>query len=95
MQVPTDKIREVIGSRGAVIKEICATSGAVVDVSDDGTIKISSNNNEAIKKAMLARDKDRLEPLRDIKSNEHIFLIGVFLIQILLKYLGQKRTSTH
>ena len=51
MQIPTDKIREVIGSGGKVIREIVETSGAKVDIQDDGTIKIASANGEAIKKA--------------------------------------------
>ena len=51
MTVPTDKIREVIGSGGKVIREIVETSGAKVDISDDGVIKIASPNAESIKKA--------------------------------------------
>ncbi|RYH09644.1 polyribonucleotide nucleotidyltransferase [Tropicimonas sp. IMCC6043] len=51
MQVPTDKIREVIGSGGKVIREIVETSGAKVDINDDGIIKIASPNAEAIQKA--------------------------------------------
>jgi polyribonucleotide nucleotidyltransferase len=51
MQVPTDKIREVIGSGGKVIREIVEVSGAKVDINDDGIIKIASPNAEAIKKA--------------------------------------------
>ncbi len=51
MQVPTDKIREVIGSGGKVIREIVETSGAKVDINDDGQIKIASSDAEAIKKA--------------------------------------------
>ncbi len=51
MQVPTDKIREVIGSGGKVIREIVEVSGAKVDINDDGIIKIASPNNEAIQKA--------------------------------------------
>ena len=51
MQVPTDKIREVIGSGGKVIREIVETSGAKVDINDDGTIKIASNDQAAIKAA--------------------------------------------
>ena len=51
MQVPTDKIREVIGSGGKVIREIVEVSGAKVDINDDGIIKIASPNGEAIKKA--------------------------------------------
>ncbi|MEM8850357.1 MAG: polyribonucleotide nucleotidyltransferase [Pseudomonadota bacterium] len=51
MQIPTDKIREVIGSGGKVIREIVETSGAKVDIQDDGTIKIASANGAAIEKA--------------------------------------------
>ncbi len=51
MTVPTDKIREVIGSGGKVIREIVEVSGAKVDINDDGVIKIASNNAENIKKA--------------------------------------------
>jgi polyribonucleotide nucleotidyltransferase len=51
MQIPTDKIREVIGSGGKVIREIVETSGAKVDINDDGIIKIASNDANAIKRA--------------------------------------------
>jgi polyribonucleotide nucleotidyltransferase len=51
MTIPTDKIREVIGSGGKVIREIVEVSGAKVDINDDGVIKIASANADAIKKA--------------------------------------------
>ncbi|MFN3147069.1 MAG: polyribonucleotide nucleotidyltransferase [Paracoccaceae bacterium] len=51
MQVPTDKIREVIGSGGKVIREIVEVSGAKVDINDDGVVKIASPNAESIQKA--------------------------------------------
>ncbi len=51
MSVPTDKIREVIGSGGKVIREIVEVSGAKVDINDDGVIKIASPNNDSIQKA--------------------------------------------
>jgi polyribonucleotide nucleotidyltransferase len=56
IKIPTDKIREVIGSGGSVIREIVAESGAKIDISDDGTVKIASSNRESIDKA-LARIK--------------------------------------
>ncbi|MBL1435796.1 MAG: polyribonucleotide nucleotidyltransferase [Rhodobacteraceae bacterium] len=52
MQVPADKIREVIGSGGKVIREIVEVSGAKVDINDDGVIKIASANAASIEKAM-------------------------------------------
>ncbi|MDJ1017349.1 MAG: polyribonucleotide nucleotidyltransferase [Paracoccaceae bacterium] len=51
MTIPTDKIREVIGSGGKVIREIVEVSGAKVDINDDGVIKIASPNGDAIQKA--------------------------------------------
>ena len=52
INVPTDKIREVIGAGGKVIREIVEESGAKVDINDDGIVKIASNNSEAIEKAL-------------------------------------------
>jgi polyribonucleotide nucleotidyltransferase len=52
MQIPTDKIRDVIGTGGKVIREICEVSGAKVDIDDDGTIKVASANLDSIEKAL-------------------------------------------
>lgn len=51
MQIAVDKIREVIGSGGKVIRSIVEESGAKVDINDDGVIKIASANAAAIEKA--------------------------------------------
>ena len=51
MNVPSDKIREVIGSGGKVIREIVEVSGAKVDINDEGVIKIASPSAESITKA--------------------------------------------
>ncbi len=51
MQIAVDKIREVIGSGGKVIRSIVEESGAKVDINDDGVIKIASANGAAIEKA--------------------------------------------
>ncbi len=60
--IPQKKIREVIGSRGAVIKEICSVSGAVVDIEDSGIVKISANSAESIKKALSMIQEITFEP---------------------------------
>jgi polyribonucleotide nucleotidyltransferase len=52
MKIPVDKIREVIGSGGKVIREIVEKTGAKVDIADDGTIKIASASGESIRAAM-------------------------------------------
>ena len=51
MQVPKDKIRDIIGTGGKVIREIVATTGAKVDIEDDGTVKIASSDPEKIEAA--------------------------------------------
>ncbi|MDP1615917.1 polyribonucleotide nucleotidyltransferase [Phenylobacterium sp.] len=48
MKIAVDKIREVIGSGGKVIREIVAETGAKVDISDDGTIKIAASEQSKI-----------------------------------------------
>ena len=50
--VPKDKIREVIGTGGKVIREICETTGAKIDIEDDGTVKVAAVDNEAAQKAI-------------------------------------------
>ncbi len=52
IKIPVDKIREVIGSGGSVIREIVAESGAKIDIEDDGTIKIAAAKREAIEAAL-------------------------------------------
>ena len=52
IQVPQDKIREVIGTGGKVVREIVETSGAKIDIGDDGLIKVASADADAIKTAL-------------------------------------------
>ncbi|MEP3277570.1 MAG: polyribonucleotide nucleotidyltransferase [Stappiaceae bacterium] len=52
LKIPTDKIREVIGSGGKVIREIVEKTGAKVDIADDGTIKVASSDGKAITAAI-------------------------------------------
>ena len=52
IQVPVDKIRDVIGSGGKVIREIVEESGAKVDINDDGIVKIASSDTDSLNKAL-------------------------------------------
>ena len=52
IKIAQDKIREVIGSGGKVIREIVETTGAKVDISDDGTIKVASSDAAVIQAAI-------------------------------------------
>jgi polyribonucleotide nucleotidyltransferase len=51
-KIPTDKIREVIGTGGKVIREIVEKTGAKVNIEDDGTVKVASANGESIRAAV-------------------------------------------
>ncbi len=52
MKIPTDKIREVIGTGGKVIREIVEKTGAKINIEDDGTVKIASPDGAKIKAAV-------------------------------------------
>ena len=52
MKIPTDKIREVIGTGGKVIREIVEKTGAKINIEDDGTVKIASADGAKIKAAV-------------------------------------------
>ena len=67
IHIPTDKIREVIGSGGSVIRSIVEESGAKIDIDDDGTVKIAAAKRESIE-AALAR-------IRAITSDPEVGMI--------------------
>jgi polyribonucleotide nucleotidyltransferase len=52
LKIPTDKIREVIGTGGKVIREIVEKTGAKVNIEDDGTVKVSSSDGSQIEAAI-------------------------------------------
>jgi len=52
LQIKKDKIRDVIGAGGKVIREICETTGAKIDLDDDGTVKVAAVDEEAMQAAI-------------------------------------------
>jgi polyribonucleotide nucleotidyltransferase len=64
IKIPTDKIREVIGSGGSVIRAIVEESGAKIDIEDDGTVKVAAAKKEAIEAA--------LKRIREITSEPEV-----------------------
>jgi len=52
INIPKDKIREVIGTGGKIIREICEVTGAKIDIEDDGTIKVAAVDADAAKAAI-------------------------------------------
>ena len=59
MKIPTDKIRDVIGTGGKVIREIVEKTGAKINIEDDGIVKIASADGKAIKAAYQLDPLDR------------------------------------
>ncbi len=51
-KIDKDKIREVIGSGGKIIREICETTGAKVDIADDGTVSVSAIGKDKLDAAI-------------------------------------------
>ena len=64
IHIPTDKIREVIGSGGSVIRSIVEESGAKIDIEDDGTVKVAGAKRESIDAA--------LKRIREITSEPEV-----------------------
>ena len=62
LKIPVDKIREVIGSGGKTIQKICADTGAKVDIDDDGSIFIASEDIEACRAARQTIENIVFEP---------------------------------
>jgi len=52
ISIPKEKIRDVIGSGGKVIREICEQTGAKVDIDDDGTVKVAAVDGQAAQAAI-------------------------------------------
>jgi polyribonucleotide nucleotidyltransferase len=52
LKIPTDKIREVIGTGGKVIREIVEKTGAKINIEDDGTVKVASSDANSIRAAI-------------------------------------------
>ena len=57
LQIPVDKIRDIIGPGGKIIREICETTGAKIDIDDDGTVKVAAVTG-ASGEAAVARIRD-------------------------------------
>jgi polyribonucleotide nucleotidyltransferase len=51
-RIPTEKIREVIGTGGKVIREIVEKTGAKINIEDDGTVKVASSDSNSIRAAV-------------------------------------------
>ncbi len=93
MKINTDKIREVIGSGGKVIREIVEKSGAKVDIDDTGTIKIASSEQENIDKA-----KELVHEIVDEPEDGKIYdgkVVKIMDFGAFVNFLGKKDGLVH
>ncbi|GBF27722.1 polyribonucleotide nucleotidyltransferase [bacterium MnTg02] len=67
LTIPVDKIREVIGTGGSVIRDIVEQSGAKIDIADDGTIKVAAADVRSIEAA--------IERIKQITSDPEVGVI--------------------
>lgn len=93
LKVDKDKIRDIIGPGGKVIKEICETSGAKIDISDDGTVSIYVSDKDKLKVALDKVKAIAIEPEIGEVFNGTVMKIldsGAFI-----NYLGNKDGFVH
>ena len=93
LKIKTDKIREVIGSGGKVIREIVEKSGAKVDIDDNGNIKVSSSEQEKIDKAL-----NLIHDIVDEPENGKIYegkVVKVVDFGAFVNFMGKKDGLVH
>ena len=93
LKIDKDKIREVIGSGGKVIREIVELSEAKVDIDDEGNIKVSSNKKEAIKTALKM-----IHEIVDEPENGKIYkgkVVKVVEFGAFVNFLGKRDGLVH
>ncbi len=93
LQIPTDKIREVIGTGGKVIREIVEKTGAKINIEDDGTVKVASANGEFDPRRDQVDQVDRLRSgSRPDLRRHHRQGDGVRRVRELLRHQGRPRS---
>ncbi len=93
LKVEQDKIRDIIGPGGKVIKAICETSGAKIDISDDGTVSIYASDKDKLQVALDTVKAIAIEPEIGEVFNGTVMKIldsGAFV-----NYLGNKDGFVH
>lgn len=93
LKIEKDKIREVIGPGGKVIREICDTTGAKIDISDDGNVVISGVGREKVDAAVTMVKSIAVDPeIGDIFDGKVVKVLdsGAFV-----NYLGNRDGFVH
>ncbi len=93
MIVPVDKIREIIGSGGKVIRDIIERTNTKIDITDDGVVKIASNNNDNCQKAM-----DIISEIIAVPEEGKIYkgtIVRIMDFGAFVRFLGQAEGLVH
>jgi len=93
LKIDKDKIRDIIGPGGKVIKEICETSGAKIDISDDGTVSVYASDKDKIKLALDKIKAIAIEP--EIGEIFNGTVMKVLDSGAFVNYLGNKDGFVH
>lgn len=92
-KIHPDKIREVIGSGGKVIREIVEKSGAKVDLEEDGTVKVSAVSLESIESAIAQIKGITDEP--EIGAIYEGKVVKIMEFGAFVNYMGNKDGLVH
>ncbi|MFV0251109.1 MAG: polyribonucleotide nucleotidyltransferase [Rickettsia aeschlimannii] len=93
IKIDKDKIRDIIGPGGKVIKEICETSGAKIDISDDGTVFVYASDRDKLKVALDKIKAIAVEP--EIGEIFNGTVMKVLDSGAFINYLGNKDGFVH
>ena len=93
ISIPKDKIREVIGPGGKVIREICENTGAKIDIEDDGTVKVAAVDEAASEAAINEIKNITAEP--EIGTIYHGKVVKTVDFGAFVNFLGSKDGLVH
>ena len=93
ISIPKDKIREVIGPGGKVIREICENTGAKIDIEDDGTVKVAAVDEAASEAAITEIKNITAEP--EIGTIYHGKVVKTVDFGAFVNFLGSKDGLVH
>ena len=93
LKIKVDKIKEIIGPSGKVIKDICESSSSKIDIDDNGVLKIASPNDESLSIALKRINDIIVEPEKGVIYNGKVVKtvdFGAFV-----NFLGSKDGLVH
>ncbi|MBX9696703.1 MAG: polyribonucleotide nucleotidyltransferase, partial [Alphaproteobacteria bacterium] len=93
IQIPKEKIRDVIGTGGKVIREICEVTGARIEIKDDGTVEISAMDLQSIEAAIARIRSITTEP--EVGTIYRGKVTKIMEFGALVAYLGDRAGLVH